>query len=76
MVVPPVVDTAVYVMNWAFVSQVDCKLMFAVMACWGAAPSGYTSWCPLLAQGHFIWSRKGPLKISVLNSPFIRFWGD
>ncbi len=31
--VPPVADPLVYIVTWAFVSQNDCKLLFAATAC-------------------------------------------
>ncbi len=31
----PIADPSVYVVTWAFVSQIDCKLMFALIVCWG-----------------------------------------
>ncbi len=72
-VVPPVADPSVYIMMWAFVSQINCKLRFAVLACWGAAPSGYTSQEPLLSQGQSSWSGRGSLEVSVLGSSFSGF---
>ncbi len=41
-VVPPVADPSVYIVTWAFVSQINYKLRFAVIAWWGAALSGST----------------------------------
>ncbi len=48
-VVPPVADPSVYVVTWAFVSRINCKLRFTVIAYYG-----YTSQEPLLAQGQSI----------------------
>ncbi len=73
-VIPPVADPSVYIVTWAFFSRINCKLRLVVIACWGAAPSGYTSQEPLLAQGQSIWSGRGSLEVSVLGSPFIRCW--
>ncbi len=73
-VVPPVADPSVYIVTWAFFSRINCKLMFAVIACWGTSPSGYTSQEPLLAQGQSNWFGRGSLEVSVLGSSFIRFW--
>ncbi len=42
----------------------------------GAARSGYTSWCPLLAQGHSIWPGRGSLEVTVLDNSFSRPWAD
>ncbi len=42
-VVPPVADPSVCIVTWAFVSQINFKLKSAVIAWWGAAPSGSTS---------------------------------
>ncbi len=56
------------------ISRINCKLRFAVIALWGAAPSGYTSQKPVLAQGQSIWSGRGSLEVSVLGSSFIRLW--
>ncbi len=72
LVVPPVADPSVYIVTWAFVSRINCKLRFAVLACWGATPSGYTSQEPLLAQAQSSGSGRGSLEVSVLGSSFIR----
>ncbi len=32
-VVPPVADPSVYIVTWAFVSRINCKLRFAVIVC-------------------------------------------
>ncbi len=53
-VVPPVADPSVYIVTGAFVSRINCKFRFAVIACWGAAPSGHTSQEPLLTQGQLM----------------------
>ncbi len=65
-VVPPVVDPSVYIVTWDSVSRINCKLRIAVIACWGAAPSGYTSQEPLLEQGHSIRPERSSLEVSVL----------
>ncbi len=71
-VVPPVADPSMYIVTLAFVSRINSKLRFAVIACWGATPSEYTSQEPLLAQGQSSWSGRGSLEVSVLGSSFIR----
>ncbi len=73
-VVPPVADPSVYIVTLAFVSQITCKLRSVVIACWGAAPSGYAFQEPLLASEQSIWSGKGSLGVSVLVSSFNRLW--
>ncbi len=73
-VVPPVSDPSAYTVTLTFVSRIDCKLMYDMMTGLGAAPSGYTSQEPLLAQGQSIWFGRGSLEVSVLGSSFIRLW--
>ncbi len=34
-VVPPVADPSVYIVTWAFVNRINCKLMFDATACRG-----------------------------------------
>ncbi len=41
--VPPVADPSVCIVTWAFVSQIIYRLRFAVIAWWGAVPTGSTS---------------------------------
>ncbi len=69
-----VADMSVYIVTWAYVSRINCKLRFAVIGCWGATPSGYASKESVLAQGQSIWSGRGSLEVSVLGSYFIRLW--
>ncbi len=73
-VVPPVADPSVYIVTWAFVSRITCNFGFAVIACWGAAPSSYISQEPLLAQRQSIWSGRDSLEVCVLGGSVIRFW--
>ncbi len=42
-VAPPVADPSVFIVTWAFVSRINCKLMFAVIASWVCLPGNLAS---------------------------------
>ncbi len=64
--VPSVADPSVYFATWAFVSRVDCKLVFAVVT--------FRVYLPVTLVGPealtLVW------EVSALGSSFIKLWVD